>query len=159
MPMEIGSVSTGMVDFVVRADKKVWFGSGLFKNWYSLFSTLGALQFLVTNVLTTLVARGLPCQVMLQVLPPRWLTGEGFVSWNCVAKCLACMLFSVLHLPSIFGQSFCEAMHSSCDPGHLETLNLFHQSAQHERGRDILTTALNLFSSNNSGACFIVQGK
>jgi len=35
-------VSTGMVDFVVRVDKKLWFGSGLFKNWHSIFSTLGA---------------------------------------------------------------------------------------------------------------------
>jgi len=27
---------------------------------------------------------------MMQVVPPRCLTGEGFASWNWVAKCLAC---------------------------------------------------------------------
>jgi len=44
-------------------------------------------QFLVANVLTTLI--GLPCQMMLQVVPSHWLVGEGLVSWNWVAKCLA----------------------------------------------------------------------
>jgi len=43
--------------------------------------------FLAANVLTALM--WLPCQVMMQVVPPRWLTGEGFVSWNWVVKCLA----------------------------------------------------------------------
>jgi len=43
-------------------------------------------QFLVAKVLTTLIR--LPCQMMLQVIPPRWLAGDGFVSWNSVAKCL-----------------------------------------------------------------------
>ena len=41
MPMETWSVSTGTVDFVVRVDKKLWVGSGLFKNCNSLFSTHG----------------------------------------------------------------------------------------------------------------------
>jgi len=42
MPMETWSVSTGTVDFVVRVDKKLWVGSGLFKNCNSLVSTQGA---------------------------------------------------------------------------------------------------------------------
>jgi len=33
------SVSTGTADFVVRVDKKLWVGSGLFKNCNSLFGT------------------------------------------------------------------------------------------------------------------------
>jgi len=37
-----GRVSTSTVDFIVRVDKKLWVGSGLFKNWNSLFSTQGA---------------------------------------------------------------------------------------------------------------------
>jgi len=41
-------------------------------------------QFLVAKVLTALI--GLPCQMTLQVIPPFWLTGGGFASWNCVAK-------------------------------------------------------------------------
>jgi len=36
-----------------------------------------------------LVAKGLPCQMMLQVVPPRLLVGDGFVSQNWVAKCFA----------------------------------------------------------------------
>jgi len=43
-------------------------------------------QFLVAKVLTALI--GSTCQMMLQVVPPRWLTCDGFVSWNWVAKCL-----------------------------------------------------------------------
>jgi len=36
-------VSTGTIDFVVRVDKKLWIGSGLFKKCNSLFtSTQGA---------------------------------------------------------------------------------------------------------------------
>jgi len=41
IPMETWSVSTGTVDFVVGVDKKLWVGSGLFKNCKSLFSTQG----------------------------------------------------------------------------------------------------------------------
>ena len=37
MPMETWSVSTGTVDFVVRVDKKLRVGSGLFQNCKSLF--------------------------------------------------------------------------------------------------------------------------
>jgi len=39
MPMEMWSVSTGTVDFIVRVDKKLWVGFELFKNCNSLFST------------------------------------------------------------------------------------------------------------------------
>jgi len=35
-------VSAGTVDFVVGVDKKLWVGSGLFKNFKSLFGTQGA---------------------------------------------------------------------------------------------------------------------
>jgi len=35
-------VSTGTVYFVVGVDKKLWVGSGLFKNCKSFFSTQGA---------------------------------------------------------------------------------------------------------------------
>jgi len=42
MPMEMWSVSTGTVNFVVGVDKKLWVGSGLFKNFKSFFSTHGA---------------------------------------------------------------------------------------------------------------------
>jgi len=40
--METWSVSTGTVDFVVGVDKKLWVGSGLFKNFKSFFGTQGA---------------------------------------------------------------------------------------------------------------------
>jgi len=30
IPMESGSVSTDIMDFIVRVDKKMWIGSGLF---------------------------------------------------------------------------------------------------------------------------------
>jgi len=53
MPMEMWSVSTGTVDFVVGVDKKLWVGSGLFKNSKSLFGThgtvLGSESFDYTN--------------------------------------------------------------------------------------------------------------
>jgi len=39
MPMETWSVSTGTVDFVIGVDKKLWVGSGLFKNFKSFFGT------------------------------------------------------------------------------------------------------------------------
>jgi len=42
MPTETWSVSTGTVDFVVGVDKKLWVGSGLFKNCKSFFSTQGS---------------------------------------------------------------------------------------------------------------------
>ena len=35
-------MSTGTVDFVVGVDKKLWVGSGLFKNFKSFFGTQGA---------------------------------------------------------------------------------------------------------------------
>jgi len=41
MHVETGSVSTCTTDFVVRVDKKLWVGSGLFKNCNSLFTTQG----------------------------------------------------------------------------------------------------------------------
>jgi len=40
--MEMWSVSTGTVDFVVGVDKKLWVGSGLFENCNSFFGTQGA---------------------------------------------------------------------------------------------------------------------
>jgi len=39
--METWSVSIGTSDFVVGVDKKLWVGSGLFKNCKSLFGTQG----------------------------------------------------------------------------------------------------------------------
>ena len=67
MPVETWSVSAGTADFVVGVDKKLWVGSGLFKNCGSFFSTQGAVfgneSFDHTN--------WLPCQMMLQVVPPR----------------------------------------------------------------------------------------
>jgi len=39
MPMELGSVSAGAVDFVVRVDKKLWIEFGLFQNSCSFFGT------------------------------------------------------------------------------------------------------------------------
>ena len=36
-------MSAGSVDFVVRVNKKVWVGSGLFKSCNSFFSTQGAI--------------------------------------------------------------------------------------------------------------------
>jgi len=39
MPMETWCVSTGTADFVVGVDKKLWVGSGLFKNFKSFFGT------------------------------------------------------------------------------------------------------------------------
>jgi len=44
-------------------------------------------QFLVAKDLTGLI--GLPCQMMLQVIPPRWLVGDRLASQKWVAKCLA----------------------------------------------------------------------
>jgi len=41
-----------------------------------------------SNFLTALI--GLSCQMVLQVIPPRCLTGDGFAQWNWVAKHLAC---------------------------------------------------------------------
>jgi len=35
-------VSTGTADFVVGVDKKLWVGSGLFKNFKSFFGTQGS---------------------------------------------------------------------------------------------------------------------
>ena len=46
----------------------------------AILSLAHSVQFLVAKVLTTLM--GLPCQMMQQVIPPRWLTGDEFVSWN-----------------------------------------------------------------------------
>jgi len=40
--METWSVSAGKADFIVRVDRKLWVGSGLFKNCNSLFGTQGA---------------------------------------------------------------------------------------------------------------------
>jgi len=42
MPVETWSVSAGTADFVVGVYKKLWVGSGLFKNFKSFFSTQGA---------------------------------------------------------------------------------------------------------------------
>jgi len=42
IPMETWSVSTGTVDFIVGVDKKLWVGSGLFKNFKSFFRTQSA---------------------------------------------------------------------------------------------------------------------
>jgi len=53
----------------------------------AIFSSAHRAQFLAVKALTALI--GLPCQMMLQVIPSPWLTGEGFVSQNWVAKCLA----------------------------------------------------------------------
>jgi len=39
MPMETWSVSTHPIHFVVRVEKKLWVGFGLFKNCDSFFST------------------------------------------------------------------------------------------------------------------------
>ena len=41
MPMETGYVSTDTIHFIVRVDKKLWVGSGLFKNCNSLFRMQG----------------------------------------------------------------------------------------------------------------------
>jgi len=41
MPVEMRSVSTCAVDFVVKVDKKLWVGAGLFKNCNSLFGKWG----------------------------------------------------------------------------------------------------------------------
>jgi len=40
--MEMWSVSTGTAGFVVRFDKKLWVGSGLFENCKSFVGTQGA---------------------------------------------------------------------------------------------------------------------
>jgi len=40
-PIETGSVSTCTADFIVRVDKQLWVGSGLFTNCNSFFSTEG----------------------------------------------------------------------------------------------------------------------
>jgi len=87
MPMETGSVSADTTDFVVGVDKKLWVGSGLFKNCNSLFCTQGADFGTAANILTARIGR--PCLMTLQVVPPCWLIGDGFVSWNWVAKCSA----------------------------------------------------------------------
>jgi len=52
---EMGSLSAGTIDFVVRVDKKLWVGSGLSKNCNSLFSTQGAVFGSKLNVLTALM--------------------------------------------------------------------------------------------------------
>ena len=39
MPIEMGSVSTGTTDFIVRVDMKLWVGFGLFENCIFLFGT------------------------------------------------------------------------------------------------------------------------
>jgi len=53
MPMETWSVSTGTADFIVGVDKKLWVGSGSFKNSKSLFRTqrtvFGSESFDYTN--------------------------------------------------------------------------------------------------------------
>jgi len=46
----------------------------------AILSLAHRVQFVVAKVLTTLI--GLPCQMMLQVIPPHWLAGDGLVSWN-----------------------------------------------------------------------------
>jgi len=86
-PVETWSVSTDTVDFVIRVDKKLWVDSGLFKNCNCILSLAHKAQFLVAKVLTTLI--GLPCQMMLQIVPSCWLNGDRFASWNWVAKRLA----------------------------------------------------------------------
>jgi len=53
----------------------------------AVLSLAHRLQFLVAKVLTALM--GLPYQMMLQVVPLCWLTGDGFASWNWAAKSLA----------------------------------------------------------------------
>jgi len=43
MHVETRSASAGTADFVVRVDKKLWVGSGLFKICNSLFGTQGTI--------------------------------------------------------------------------------------------------------------------
>ena len=42
IPMELGMVSAGTVDFIVGIDKKLWIGFVLFEDCYSFFGTQGA---------------------------------------------------------------------------------------------------------------------
>jgi len=80
MPMETWSVSASTADVVVGVDKKLWVGSGLFENCKSLFSTQGAVFGSETFGYTDWIQ--LPCQMMLQFVPPRWLVRVRLVSQN-----------------------------------------------------------------------------
>jgi len=86
MRVESWSVSAGAVHFVVGVDKKLWVGSGLLKNCNSLFGAQGAVFGGKSFDCTDLVALSDDAEVV----PPRWLAGDGFALWNWVAKCLAC---------------------------------------------------------------------
>jgi len=70
-------MSTCTIDFVIRAVKKLQVGFGFFKNCYYIFSTQGA--FFGSKCFDNTHGVQLPCQMKLQVIPPRWLAGEGFV--------------------------------------------------------------------------------
>ena len=62
-------------------------------------------QSLVSIFLNTLIV--LPCQMMLKVIPLRWLAGEGIAFWNRAAKCLACQSDFSTNLTSFWASLKC----------------------------------------------------
>jgi len=86
IPMESGFASTGTTNSLLELTTSC----GLDLNCFGIafFSLAHSAQFLVANVLTTLI--GLPCQMTLQVIPSCWLVGDRVLSQNWVAKSLAC---------------------------------------------------------------------
>jgi len=86
MPMETWSVSAGTIDFVVGVDKKLWVGSGLFKNCKSFFGTQG----------TVFGRKGFDCTDWIVLPDDAAGYSSTLVGWGRIGVIeLSCKMFSV----------------------------------------------------------------